>query len=361
MALGLYGGAVVRCALRAVLTPPRGPSAVRQLSHTPKGRGLRESYRLLQLPEAPPLSRAQVQEAYLRLAKLYHPDSGTPTANPALFSQLQDAYRNVLAHLAVQEKEEEEEEEEELRGQMAQHRQYLSYEGVALGPPSQRERVYRQRRADRAAERVLQHRLREQERAAAAAEGAVAAPEGGRGRGRPARITQAVERLVEDLIQESMARGDFQNLSGAGKPLAKFDYNPYADPATHNLNRILMDNGYQPQWIAAQKDIHATSERLRQGLLGCRAGFGEPPTPSEQARWDEHCRAFAQNLARLNKMVDDFNLIVPLLSKQMLHYSLERELSRALRTDRERREREREREREKMEEKEKMNAGALTE
>ncbi|KAJ8332295.1 hypothetical protein SKAU_G00427210 [Synaphobranchus kaupii] len=347
MALCLYGGAMQQsmlwCAVRVALLPL--PPAVRHFSHASQ-RSLRESYRLLQLPDDQHSNQAQVKEAYLRMAKLYHPDSGTPTADPALFSQIEEAYRTVLAHLARRRAEDEgEEEESEPKCHAPQHRQYLSYEGVGSGTPSQRERVYRQHRMDRASEQVLEYRRRELERTAAKEEGAVSARDV-RKHSRQIKITQAVERLVEDLIQESMARGDFRNLSGAGKPLSKFQHNPYADPTTHNLNRILIDNGYQPQWIVVQKEIRETVERLRAGLLGCRVGFGDPMTPHEQARWEERCQDFGNHLARLNKKVDDFNLIVPLLSKQMVHFSLQRELDWVLRADTERRRMEREREKE---------------
>lgn len=50
----------------------------------------------------------------------------------------------------------------------------------------------------------------------------------------------AMERLVEDLIAESMAKGDFDNLNGAGKPLPqRVIYNPYEDFTTHKMNQIL--------------------------------------------------------------------------------------------------------------------------
>ncbi|KAJ8407403.1 hypothetical protein AAFF_G00279770 [Aldrovandia affinis] len=346
------------------LLPQRCPPPLRRLSHAHrKSRSLRESYQLLQLPEGRDSSQAEVKEAYLHMAKLYHPDSGAATADPALFSQIEEAYRAVLAHLAGQraeKKEEEEKEDRETKGQAPQHRQYLSYEGVGSGTPSERERRYRQYRVDRATEQVLDYRQGVLERVAAAEEGAVSTRDM-RKRSRQIKITQAVERLVEDLILESMARGDFRNLSGSGKPLCKFDHNPYADPMTHNLNRILIDNGYQPQWIVAQKEIRETAEKLRTWLLESRAILGEPLTSAEQARWREHCQAFSENLATLNKKVDDFNLIVPLLSKQMVHFSLQREMDRALRADRERRmkrqrEREEERERERTEERDKAKA-----
>lgn len=49
-----------------------------------------------------------------------------------------------------------------------------------------------------------------------------------------------IERLVEDLIQESMSKGEFNNLSGCGKPLQKQDNkNPYVDFTTHKINEVI--------------------------------------------------------------------------------------------------------------------------
>lgn len=46
------------------------------------------------------------------------------------------------------------------------------------------------------------------------------------------------DRLVEDLIQESMSKGEFENLSGKGKPLKDQNRNPYVDFTTHKLNEV---------------------------------------------------------------------------------------------------------------------------
>lgn len=323
-------------------------------------RGLQESYRLLQLSDQGDNSPAQVKEAYLRLAKLYHPDSGAPTADAGLFAQVEEAYRAVLAHQSkTKEAGTKPVEDEEARGTSVAHRHYLNYEGVGSGTPFQRERQYRQIRVDRATEKILDYRQKEHERAAAA-EGALVERDM-RQRSRKIKITQAVERLVEDLIQESMARGDFRNLSGAGKPLNKFQHNPYADPMTHNLNRILIDNGYQPPWVVTQRDIREAVAHIRAQLLEARARFGEPMTPKEQNQWEELCVSMREELAKLNKLVDNYNLIVPMLNMQMVHFSMSREAERALKAARQhrldqQRERERERERRK-EEKKRANLG----
>ncbi|XP_074539676.1 dnaJ homolog subfamily C member 28 [Halichoeres trimaculatus] len=327
-----------------------------QISHS-----LQESYRLLQLSDDGHSSPLQVKEAYLRLAKLYHPDSGAPTADAGLFAQVEEAYRAVLAHQSkIKQPDEgkEVEEEDKSTGTALQHRHYLSYEGVGTGTPSQRERQYRQVRVDRASEQVLNYRQREHERAAAA-EGALVERDM-RQRSRKIKITQAVERLVEDLIQESMARGDFRNLSGAGKPLNKFEHNPYADPMTHNLNRILIDNGYQPPWVVTQRDIREKAAHIRKRLLEGRSRLADPMTPKEHSQWEQLCASVEEELVNLNKMVDNYNLVVPMLKMQMVHFSLTREIERAVNGAHQhrlelQREKEKERERRK-EEKKKANA-----
>lgn len=298
----------------------------------------------------------------MRLAKLYHPDSGTPTADAALFSRVEEAYRAVLAHQSKSKQPERGEELEDLqtKGTALPHRHYLSYEGVGLGTPSQRERQYRQIRVDRASEQVLNYRQREHERAAAE-EGALVERDM-RQRSRKIKITQAVERLVEDLIQESMARGDFRNLSGAGKPLNKFEHNPYADPMTHNLNRILIDNGYQPPWVVTQRDIRETTAHIRNRLLEGRARLGDPMSPKEQNQWEQLCASVEEDLVKLNKTVDNYNLIVPMLKMQMVHFSLSREIDRAVKGANQHRldqQREREKEKERRKE-EKRRANTVT-
>ena len=51
-----------------------------------------------------------------------------------------------------------------------------------------------------------------------------------------------IDSLVEDLITESMAAGDFENLKGAGKPLPeRRDYSPHTDPTTNKMNEILVE------------------------------------------------------------------------------------------------------------------------
>ena len=82
----------------------------------------------------------------------------------------------------------------------------------------------------------------------------------------------AMERLVEDLISESMAKGEFSNLKGAGKPLPeRVVYNPYEDFTTHKINEILVEGGFAPEWITLQRDINVARDAIRKTIDGkCR-------------------------------------------------------------------------------------------
>lgn len=300
------------------------PFLCRMLSGYKPKNDVKDSYRILELEEG--CSPDDVRNSYRNLAKKYHPDSSSGMADSKAFIKVEEAYRVVLSDLAAKQKSEPgEEEEEQFKPKSLQHRHYLSFEGVGIGTPSQREKQYMQFRVDRATEQVLEYRQQRLESRYAGSDLSVAKDVR---QSKKVKITQAVERLVEDLIQESMAKGDFDNLSGKGKPLQKFSDSPHIDPMTHNLNRILIDNGYQPEWILLQKEIRQTIERLRKGVLASRSKLGQPMTLPEQKQWGRVCEQFAEDIRKLNKRVDDFNLVVPILSRQMVHFSTDKEILR---------------------------------
>lgn len=312
---------------RLKMLPYLGVIRNRMMS-THKSKKMRDYYRLLNLDEG--CSADDVRESFRKLAKQYHPDGGSTTADSATFIKIEEAYRKVLSHViertnARQNKAEvAEEEEEKFKYKTPQHRHYLSFEGIGFGTPSQREKQYRQFRADRATEQVMEYQKQKLQSQYFNDSLMVKDVR----QSKEQKITQAIERLVEDLIQESMAKGDFDNLSGKGKPLQKFSGCSYIDPMTHNLNRILIDNGYQPEWILMQKEIKDTIDELREAILVSRKKLGNPMTPTEQKQWSQVCEQFQENIRKLNKRINDFNLIVPLLTRQKVHFDAQKEIAK---------------------------------
>uniref|UniRef100_A0A8D2DWT2 DnaJ heat shock protein family (Hsp40) member C28 n=1 Tax=Sciurus vulgaris TaxID=55149 RepID=A0A8D2DWT2_SCIVU len=311
---------------RVKMLPYLGVIRNRMISTHKSSKKIREYYRLLSLDEG--CSADDVRESFHKLAKKYHPDSGSSTADSATFIRIEEAYRKVLSHVVEQsnarqnKSENVEEEEEKFKYNTPQHRHYLSFEGIGFGTPSQREKQYRQFRADRATEQVMEYRKQKLQSQHFTNSVTVKDVR----QSKEQKITQAIERLVEDLIQESMAKGDFDNLSGKGKPLKKFSGCSYIDPMTHNLNRILIDNGYQPEWILMQKEIKDTIEQLREAILESRKKLGNPMTPADQKQWNQVCEQFQENIGKLNKRINDFNLIVPILTRQKVHFDAQKEI-----------------------------------
>jgi DnaJ family protein C protein 28 len=130
---------------------------------------------------------------------------------------------------------------------------------------------------------------------------------------------------VEDLIQESMQRGEFNNLPGCGKPL-KYDitkHNPYVDTMTHKLNEILIQNGFVPEWVLCEKELRQELGELRENIREClqqQRHTGE--------KYKVKVQQWMDSVKDLNKRIDRFNLLVPILNKQQYHINLEREIEK---------------------------------
>jgi len=120
-------------------------------------------------------------------------------------------------------------------------------------------------------------------------------------------------KLVEDQIREAMARGEFANLPGAGKPLDLAE-NPYTPEELRLAYKILKDSGYAPLWIELHKEIEADiaaadclAENYRQ--------LAASESPAETAL--AYLRAtYAQRLAKINEKIKHFNLLVPIARLQ---------------------------------------------
>merc|ERR1719356_1418731 len=168
--------------------------------------------------------------------------------------------------------EEEDDEHPDIRHTAPQHRQYLD-NPFGYGSPSQRQKQNQKYKAFKANETVYEHRIG---KLTAQYENRIATRE--RATVKKQQTRNEIERLVEDLIQESMASGEFDNLAGKGKPLPnRVDYNPYTDFTTHKINQILVETGFAPEWVQLGKDIRENSEKIRKELQKERQRLGPLP------------------------------------------------------------------------------------
>lgn len=63
--------------------------------------------------------------------------------------------------------------------------------------------------------------------------------------------------LITAKIREAEARGEFDNLPGAGKPLPKVD-----NPENAVIDRIIKENGAVPEFVSLSKELRKLQERL---------------------------------------------------------------------------------------------------
>lgn len=94
---------------------------------------------------------------------------------------------------------------------------------------------------------------------------------------------------------------------------------------------MLIENGFAPEWISLQKEIREETIQLRNGLLMERKYFGPYPlTVEENVEWSDKVYKYKDLVNKLNNKITKFNLLVPILSKQMIHVNLENEAQKAI-------------------------------
>ncbi|XP_073823975.1 dnaJ homolog subfamily C member 28 [Musca autumnalis] len=265
-----------------------------------------------------------VRRAYIELVKKVHPDSGLPEASAERFQEVDEAFKVLQEKFAKNRRgiyEDDEEEVPDIRHTAPQHRQYLSFDGLGVGNPFQRQKQYQQIKAMKAQERVLKHRIDKSQ-----ADEKTVMKKGTFFKKHDIKTKYGFDRLVEDYIQEAMSRGDFNNLSCAGKPLTQAQtQNPYLDFTTHKLNKILIDNGFTPEWIMLQRDVREALEKLKNKMKQERIYYGEYPlNEAEENQWQEFLKNFSYEVQQINKNIDKYNLIVPIFDHQFFRVNLQK-------------------------------------
>jgi len=130
------------------------------------------------------------------------------------------------------------------------------------------------------------------------------------------RMREDWDGLIDDIIQEGVDKGLFDNLKGKGKPLnlstSRFE-------AGHEItNAILKDNDVPPSWIGERNRILAERDELRRQIerkwLWHLAQF-EGGTAVEKDRltisWDDFCLQWEAQTLAINKRIVTYNLKRP--------------------------------------------------
>lgn len=98
------------------------------------------------------------------MVKIVHPDSGFPEACAEKFQEVDESFKFLMEKHAKSRRNIEMDLEDEvkvfdIKHTAPQHRQFLTHGGFGIGTPFQREKQHQQRRAMKAQENVLEHRM----------------------------------------------------------------------------------------------------------------------------------------------------------------------------------------------------------
>jgi hypothetical protein len=154
-----------------------------------------------------------------------------------------------------------------------------------------------------------------------------------------------LERIAERRIREAIDAGEFDNLSGAGKPLADQEDNPFVPEDMRVAFKVLQNSGYAPDWMTLAQEIEDDLDGLKisadyhfRMLREELAEVGSNPYAVKRLRTEMdrlrslHKRASAQyrqKIEAVNRKISTFNQTVPIASLlkipldvevQMAHY-----------------------------------------
>lgn len=136
------------------------------------------------------------------------------------------------------------------------------------------------------------------------------------------------DRLTEEKIRAAQAAGQFDGLRGAGQPL-NLNENPFEDPAARDLNRLVKEHGFRPDWLELDVDLRQRVEKALHALRRTWQWHQATPTAQSQAEWARAQTACRTELANINRQIFLLNLKVPLEQLQRRPLDIEAEIQRA--------------------------------
>lgn len=205
------------------------------------------------------------------------------------------------------------------------HRHYLSYD-VGVGSISQRQKAHAQQRVGQAMDSVFEQQFQKALENPDVKE--IAPYEKGR-KVPGGKSTKSLQRIANEIIYDSMKRGEFNELGGQGKPLKLDPINPVLDNVEQKINKMLSNSGFAPEWISLDKEIRTAMDKLNTDLEMAWNKYGPHPMSRVcQKHWEYDMVRLEERAKDINKKIFNLNLIVPSLASQRSELNLEKLLSR---------------------------------
>lgn len=117
-----------------------------------------------------------------------------------------------------------------------------------------------------------------------------------------------LERIAEEKIKQAIEDGLFNNLSGMGKPIDWKDY-PFAPEDWKMAFDVLKQNGYKLPWMDKREEI---DQLFSKAIRDCEQNLKYQPAIARAE--------FFKQVEAINRMVFDYNLMVPSSQFQILNF-----------------------------------------
>lgn len=141
--------------------------------------------------------------------------------------------------------------------------------------------------------------------------------------------------IVTKRIEEAMRRGDFDNLSGQGKPLP-VTREPFVPEDQQMAFKLLKNNDMVPDWIAERAEVQRAIEHWRQEFqrivseahTAWIAAQAEERRLQVEERWARWITRWETEIGDLNRRINTLNLKQPITHLEVYKLQLNWELKK---------------------------------
>ncbi|CAH8655782.1 unnamed protein product [Schistosoma margrebowiei] len=125
-----------------------------------------------------------------------------------------------------------------------------------------------------------------------------------------------ISSTAEEQIQRAMNHGESNNLSGQGRPI---DYEKnlhvFGNLTDKRLNQLMANQGFLPKWVLLNKEVNSRWNIAIDKLNSIH----NVESNLHSSIWSEACKDFEEEVKELNRLLDQYNLLVPSHQMQRFH------------------------------------------
>jgi DnaJ family protein C protein 28 len=141
-------------------------------------------------------------------------------------------------------------------------------------------------------------------------------------------------RGIDEIIQQAMQEGAFDNLPGKGKPL-NVEENPYLDSEWQLAYHLLKQNGFAPEFVERRQQIEIDLADARTSLARAWAWRQQQLAGGKEADWVENewrraQKEFANWINKINVRIREYNSTIPAQSMFKAPVNIDTEVKRLI-------------------------------